>query len=278
MFRLLISSDELAQHLDTVQILDCRAKLGDPAWGADAFLQGHIPGARHLDLDTMLSVAPNEHGRHPLPTRQQWLNQVRALGLRNDAQIVVYDDAGGSFAARAWWMLRWLGHEHVAVLDGGLGQWPHALQTGAVTPAEISNFTKQAPLTRLFSSDEVLSAIQQPVNMRPQLVDARSPERFAGKEEPIDPVAGHIPGALCLPFSANLNADGTFKAPAALAARFSVLADTNNVVCYCGSGVTATHNILAARIAGLPEPALYADSWSGWITDPTRPYATLEES
>jgi thiosulfate/3-mercaptopyruvate sulfurtransferase len=123
-----------------------------------------------------------------------------------------------------------------------------------------------------------LNAIQQPIDARPQLVDARSHERFAGKEEPIDPVAGHIVGAICLPFTENLEVSGKFKSPAALAARFAQISESNDVVCYCGSGVTATHNILAARIAGLPEPALYADSWSGWITDPQRPYETLNDS
>ncbi|HCY05026.1 MAG TPA: sulfurtransferase [Gammaproteobacteria bacterium] len=278
MFQLLISSDELAQHADTAQILDCRAKLGAPDWGPAAFEQGHIAQAHYVNLDTDLSVAPNEHGRHPLPSQQQWLNRVRALGLRNDAQIVVYDDTGGCFAARAWWMLRWLGHANVAVLDGGLQQWSQALQTGRATPPEISNFTLHPALTRLYSSDQVLAAIQQPVATRPRLVDARSHERFAGKEEPIDPVAGHIPGAICMPFNANLDATGKFKTPAALAKQFASISAAHAVVCYCGSGVTATHNILAARIAGLPEPALYADSWSGWITDPDRPYETLDTS
>ena len=278
MFQLLISSDELAQLTETAQILDCRAKLGDPSWGATAFEQGHIAEAHYVDLDTELAVAPNQHGRHPLPSQQQWLNQVRALGLRNDAQIVVYDDAGGSFAARAWWMLRWLGHENVAVLDGGLAQWTQPLQTGKAAPPQPSAFAIHPPLTRLYSSEQILTAIQQPIDARPQLVDARSRERFAGKEEPIDPVAGHIVGAICLPFIENLEANGKFKSPTALAARFAHISEINDVVCYCGSGVTATHNILAARIAGLPEPALYADSWSGWITDPQRPYETLNDS
>ena len=278
MFQLLISSDELAQHADTAQILDCRAKLGAPDWGPAAFEQGHIAHAQYVNLDTELSVAPNEHGRHPLPSQQQWLNRVRALGLRNDAQIVVYDDTGGCFAARAWWMLRWLGHANVAVLDGGLQQWSQPLQTGRAKPPRISDFILQPPLTRLYSSDQVLAAIQQPMATRPRLVDARSHERFAGKEEPIDPVAGHIPSAICLPFNANLDATGKFKTPAALAKQFASISAAKEVVCYCGSGVTATHNILAACIAGLPEPALYADSWSGWITDPKRPFETFDAS
>ena len=275
MFELLISPTELAQYPGRLQILDCRAKLGDPGWGKRTFKQGHIAGAQHLDLDTMLSVAPNAHGRHPLPTRQQWLAQVCALGLRNDAQIVAYDDAGGCFAARAWWMLRWLGHANVAVLDGGLGQWPGALEQGTGVATTASAFAAKEPLTRLYSSADVLDIVNATSANQPTLVDARSFERFAGQEEPIDPVAGHIPGAQCLPFTDNLDANGRFKLPSQLAERFAQYHDPNNLVCYCGSGVTATHNILAARLAGLPEPGLYADSWSGWITDPSRPWTTL---
>ena len=275
MFELLISPTELAQYPGRLQILDCRAKLGDPGWGKQAFEQGHIAGAQHLDLDTMLSVAPNAHGRHPLPTRQQWLAQVCALGLRNDAQIVAYDDAGGCFAARAWWMLRWLGHANVAVLDGGLGHWLGALEQGTGVATTASAFAAKEPLTRLYSSADVLDIVNATSANQPTLVDARSFERFAGQEEPIDPVAGHIPGAQCLPFTDNLDENGYFKPPGQLAERFAQYHDPNNLVCYCGSGVTATHNILAARLAGLPEPGLYADSWSGWITDPSRPWTTL---
>lgn len=274
MFQLLITATELAQYQGTLQILDCRAKLGDPAWGQQVFEQGHIAGAQHVDLDTMLSLAPNEHGRHPLPTQQQWLAQVRTLGLRNDAQIVVYDDAGGCFAARAWWMLRWLGHANVAVLDGGLGHWSGALERGSGVTAEASDFAATNSLTRLYSSADVLAIVNAESDTQPTLVDARSFERFAGHEEPIDPIAGHIPGAQCLPFTDNLAADGCFKTSDQLAERFAQYEDPSNLVCYCGSGVTATHNILAARLAGLPEPGLYADSWSGWITDPSRPWTT----
>lgn len=275
MFQLLITPSELAQHQNTIQILDCRAKLGDAQWGKSAFDQGHIAGAQHIDLDTMLSAPPSNHGRHPLPNQQQWLQQVRALGLDNDAQIVVYDDAGGCFAARAWWMLRWLGHGNVAVLDGGLDHWPEPLETGPAPKRSPSDFSVKVPLTRLYSSTDVLELVRQSSDDQPLLVDARSFERFAGEEEPIDPVAGHIPGAVCLPFTENLTHDGRFKTPAQLAERFAPYHDRSQLICYCGSGVTAIHNILAARIAGLPEPGLYADSWSGWITDPTRPRATL---
>ena len=273
MFELLISPTELAQYPGQLQILDCRAKLGDPGWGKRTFKQGHIAGAQHLDLDTMLSVAPNAHGRHPLPTRQQWLAQVRTLGLRT-CQIVVYDDAGGCFAARAWWMLRWLGHANVAVLDGGLGHWSGVLEQGSGVTAEASDFAATNSLTRLYSSADVLAIVNAESDTQPTLVDARSFERFAGHEEPIDPIAGHIPGAQCLPFTDNLAADGCFKTSDQLAERFAQYEDPSNLVCYCGSGVTATHNILAARLAGLPEPGLYADSWSGWITDPSRPWTT----
>lgn len=274
MYSLLISAAELAQYSGPLHILDCRARLGDANWGQAAFTQGHIAGAQHVDLDTVLSSQPNQHGRHPLPSRQHWLEQVRALGLRNDAQIVLYDDAGGGFAARAWWMLRWLGHTHAAVLDGGLGHWPQPLAEGTGATLQPSDFAASEPLTRLATSADVLHIIQQPPAARPSLIDARSFERFTGEVEPIDAVAGHIPGASCLPFTDNLAADGRFKTPQQLAERFAAFRPHSDLVCYCGSGVTATHNILAARIAGLAEPILYADSWSGWITDPAHPIAT----
>ena len=171
-------------------------------------------------------------------------------------------------------MLRWLGHANVAVLDGGLGHWSGVLEQGSGVTAEASDFAATNSLTRLYSSADVLAIVNAESATQPTLVDARSFERFAGHEEPIDPIAGHIPGAQCLPFTDNLAADGCFKTSDQLAERFAQYEDPSNLVCYCGSGVTATHNILAARLAGLPEPGLYADSWSGWITDPSRPWTT----
>ncbi|MDB2647417.1 sulfurtransferase [Pseudomonadales bacterium] len=284
-FTTLITAKELADHpTQGLRILDCRGRLGDPAWGQMAFDQGHIPGAVHADMDRHLATQPNQHGRHPLPSPQAWLAQIQAWGIENQDQVVVYDDAGGSFAGRAWWMMRWLGHLNVAVLDGGLNNWSGSLTEpgGRVEAYSPSQFQAATPLTKLSSAEDVLTlstTLMNAANSTTEyLIDARALARFAGDEEPIDPVAGHIPGAVCLPFSDNLDDQGFFKAPDDLARRFLALGLERShkdpaVTIYCGSGVTAIHNILAMRIAGFGEAALYADSWSGWIADANRPVA-----
>lgn len=285
-FTTLITAKELADHpAQGLRILDCRGRLGDPAWGQMAFDQGHIPGAVHADMDRHLVTQPNQHGRHPLPSPQAWLAQIQAWGIENQDQVVVYDDAGGSFAGRAWWMMRWLGHLNVAVLDGGLNNWSGPLTEpgGRVEAYSPSQFQATTPLTKLSSAEDVLTlstTLMNAANTATEyLIDARALARFAGDEEPIDPVAGHIPGAVCLPFSDNLDDQGFFKAPDDLATRFLALGLERShkdpaVTIYCGSGVTAIHNILAMRIAGFGEAALYADSWSGWIVDANRPVAS----
>jgi thiosulfate/3-mercaptopyruvate sulfurtransferase len=284
-FTTLITAKEPADHpTQGLRILDCRSRLGDPAWGQMAFDQGHIPGAVHADMDRHLATQPNQHGRHPLPSPQAWLAQIQAWGIENQDQVVVYDDAGGSFAGRAWWMMRWLGHLNVAVLDGGLNNWSGSLTEpgGRVEAYSPSQFQAATPLTKLSSAEDVLTlstTLMNAANSTTEyLIDARALARFAGDEEPIDPVAGHIPGAVCLPFSDNLDDQGFFKAPDDLARRFLALGLERShkdpaVTIYCGSGVTAIHNILAMRIAGFGEAALYADSWSGWIVDANRPVA-----
>ena len=284
-FTTLITAKELADHpTQGLRILDCRGRLGDPAWGQMAFDQGHIPGAVHADMDRHLATQPNQHGRHPLPSPQAWLAQIQAWGIENQDQVVVYDDAGGSFAGRAWWMMRWLGHLNVAVLDGGLNNWSGPLTEpgGRVEAYSPSQFQAATPLTKLSSAEDVLTlstTLMNAANSATEyLIDARALARFAGDEEPIDPVAGHIPGAVCLPFSDNLDDQGFFKTPDDLAQRFLALGLERShkdpaVTIYCGSGVTAIHNILAMRIAGFGEAALYADSWSGWIVDANRPVA-----
>ncbi len=269
-YHTLISAGELAALMASdapLRVFDCRAQLGKPQRGAELFALGHIAGALHADLDLHLAAPPDHRGRHPLPNRDDWLAQVQRWGLLNHEQVVVYDDAGGQMAARAWWMMRWLGHDRVAVLDGGLPNWSMPLETGPAQQPTPSNFTAKAPLTRLWQVDQVTANLQSQDHT---MVDARSEVRFRGEAEPIDPVAGHIPNAICLPSTDNLTTTGEFKSPEALGHRFAGLA-TDKAVCYCGSGVTATHNILAMTIAGLQEPALYADSWSGWITDSSRP-------
>ncbi len=271
-YQTLISADELASLLaneTSVRVFDCRARLGQPTRGSALFAEGHIQGALHADLDTHLAGKPGAQGRHPLPTIDTWLQQVRNWGLRHDEQVVLYDDAGGQMAARGWWMFRWLGHEATAVLDGGLGQWQRPLQTGAGKTPAPSNFEPKEPLTRLWQVSDVENNLRTPTHA---LVDARSEVRFRGEQEPIDPIAGHIPGAICLPSTENLTDTGHFKSAAELRERFAHVAAQSSVF-YCGSGVTAAHNVLAMRVAGLPEAALYVDSWSGWITDSSRPIA-----
>jgi thiosulfate/3-mercaptopyruvate sulfurtransferase len=267
MFRTIITSHQL-HPLPDVKLLDCRARLGDPQWGATTFATAHLPSAQRADLDTQLATTPGDRGRHPLPDIETWVAEIRNWGITQENQVVVYDDAGGAFAARAWWMFRWAGHAAVAVLDGGIQSWPGPLEASneqIAHTAEPSNFEARAPLTKSVSAEDVL-------NGRGQIVDARSEDRWRGLEEPVDPVAGHIPGALCLPFQANLTSEGGFKSAAQLRARFAHLDDP--IVCYCGSGVTAAHNVLALNIAGREEPSLYVGSWSEWINDPRRPIET----
>ncbi len=259
--------DALSAIEESVKFLDCRAALGDPEAGRRAFESGHIAGALYLSLDDDLAATPGDGGRHPLPEPVSLVNRLRALGINNADQVVVYDDAGGAFAARAWWCLRWLGHEAVAVLNGGLKAWPAPLTTEVIRPP-AGDFSQRPALTRMLDV-QTLSADLSAY----QLIDARARPRFDGIEEPIDPVAGHIPGAICRPFQENLKENGTFRKGRELAKRFPA---GDNVVCYCGSGVTAAHNILAMRVAGLSEPLLYPGSWSEWIRDGARPVGTAE--
>ena len=262
----IIDAADLAACIDEVLLFDVRAKLGEPEWGYQAYLEGHLPGARYLNLDRDLAAPPGIDGRHPLPDRDEWVACLQRFGLNQGQQVVCYDDAGGPYAARAWWMLRWAGHDAVAVLDGGMAQWQGALETGPAPQPAAGSFAAAPSLTRTIDTEQMLSLLGSDT----ALLDARAEPRWAGRQEPIDAVGGHIPGALCVPFNDNLDADGRFRPPAELAARFP----EGEIVCYCGSGVTAAHNILAMNIAGLPEPGLYVSSWSGWITDPERPIET----
>jgi len=267
----LITAEELfrlASEPDNVKILDCRAALGDGGYGQRVYAESHIPTAGYLSLDDDLASPPGDGGRHPLPLPDSLALRLRELGISDDSQVVVYDDAGGAYAARAWWCLRWLGHDAVAVLNGGLKAWTGPLDSNTPNPAP-GNFSIRPALTRTVDAAEIQTSTPSRT-----LVDARARARFAGEEEPIDPVAGHIPGAVCLPFQDNLAADGRFQDADMLKRRFADIESTERVVCYCGSGVTAAHNILAMKVAGYPEPALYPGSWSEWIRDPDRAIAT----
>ena len=244
--------------------VDCRAALGDPDYGRAAFRDGHVPGARYADLDRDLAAAPGKRGRHPLPDRAVLARRFAAWGIRHGDQLIAYDDAGGLFACRFWWLARWLGIESCAVIDGGLAAYLEAGGglTREVPEVDPSRFRPGAPLTRVVEADDIIAS-----GPSLTLIDARAEARYLGEEEPIDRIAGHIPGAFSYPCADNLDTTGRFRRAAA---RFEALAE-RNVVSYCGSGVTATHNILAMVDAGLPELALYPGSWSEWIEDPGRP-------
>jgi thiosulfate/3-mercaptopyruvate sulfurtransferase len=282
-FKTLIDVDSLWKLLGEPQlaIVDCRFDLMNPDAGRQAYLRAHIPGARYADLNRDLSAPIAAHtGRHPLPAPASFAVRLDALGIGNDTRVVAYDDANGSIAARLWWMLRWMGHGAVAVLDGGFKAWTAAggaLQSGAAEPAETQpgarRFTPRIDAGSVVSTAELERALRDPQAV---LVDARAQERYAGTVEPIDPVAGHIPGAVNHPFTANLDAEGRFLSAAELKRRWQErLAgrEPENLVAMCGSGVTACHNLLSLEVAGLGGGKLYAGSWSEWIRDPRRPTA-----
>jgi thiosulfate/3-mercaptopyruvate sulfurtransferase len=277
----LISPERLYERLSEtgLVILDCRFALEDTDYGQRSYANGHIAGARFADLDKDLSgeVVKQVTGRHPLPNPERLVERLQAWGVNADSEIVLYDDGPGAFAAHAWWLLAWLGkREGVYLLDGGLKAWhaaglplsldapAHERGAFAGTPDEAAVVSAQAILERLSTTEQTL-------------IDARAPARFRGEVEPIDPVAGHIPGARCAVFTDNLGADGKFLPKDLLKARFEkILGDRSaeTLVAYCGSGVTACHNLFALCLAGYPLAPLYAGSWSEWITDPQRPVAT----
>jgi thiosulfate/3-mercaptopyruvate sulfurtransferase len=272
----LIDAPSLALHLGDPRwvIVDCRFTLTEPAAGRAAYSRAHIPGARYADLDRDLSRAPSAtDGRHPLPTRDVFAARLGSWGIDNDSTVVAYDEGSGAVAARLWWMLGWLGHERRLVLDGGFASWEAAhLPVGAAAPPrEPVHF-----VPRVVAEDAVVSASEIPGVLAAGglLVDARGATRYRGEQEPIDPVAGHVPGAVNRPFSDNVTAAGTFKAAAELEHELAALLggrDPNTVVAMCGSGVTACHLLLAMAVAGLDGGRLYAGSWSEWIRDPSRP-------
>ncbi|MCE3263237.1 MAG: 3-mercaptopyruvate sulfurtransferase [Pseudoduganella sp.] len=282
MYTTLIDAHTLAQHLDDPQwvILDCRHDLMDPALGRAAYAEGHLQNAQFAHLDTDLSGPKNGadgvfRGRHPLPERAALLATLRAWGIDDDSQVVAYDAQGGMYAARLWWLLRWLGHDAVAVLDGGLAAWNAAglpLVTAPAPQRPRGNIAERPALVRTVTAAQVEENL---ASARLQVVDARANDRFRGENETIDPVGGHIPGARNRFFKDNLQADGRFKDAATLQQELAPIVGTpHHAVMQCGSGVTACHNLLALEVAGLPGAALYPGSWSEWCAIPTRPVAT----
>lgn len=274
----LVHADTLAAHLDdpTWIVFDCRHDLAAPAAGEAAYRAGHIAGARFAHLDRDLSGAKDgRNGRHPLPARAAFADYLARAGVRRDSVVVAYDAANGLFASRLWWMTRWIGHAEVVVLDGGLAAWVSAgLPTTAALPVvDRGDIAVGDALVSLVDTGE----IEADLATRSRLVlDARAPERYRGDVEPLDPVAGHIPGAANHPMALSVEPDGRFKDATSLRAAFaSTLGDRSpgTVIQSCGSGVTACHGLLAMEVAGLPGAALYAGSWSAWCADPDRPVA-----
>ncbi len=276
-YRTLISVKDLRRHLDdpAFVIFDCRHDLMQPDAGREDYARSHIPGARFAHSDRDLAGARNGHnGRHPLPDPAVFMAWLGAHGVDRAKQVVAYDHAGGACATRLWWMLRWLGHEGVAVLDGGWDAWleasaPVTQATPAIQPTTFSGRHQDLAV----DADYILAHLDDSSVV---VLDARSPERYRGDSEPIDPIAGHIPGALNRLYKANLAPDGRFRSPEELRAAFAALLGSkrpDQVVHQCGSGVSACHNILAMEIAGLTGSKLYPGSWSEWCSDPSRPVA-----
>jgi thiosulfate/3-mercaptopyruvate sulfurtransferase len=274
----LISASELASCLAEPGwfVADCRFELGKAEAGIAAWRAGHIPGAVHVDLERDLSApVTGTSGRHPLPSPDAFAATAARLGIGDDMRVACYDAGSGAFAARLWWMLRWLGHDAVAVLDGGFAAWT---AEGRPVSTEAPPRRRQAPFVprprpaMLVDAAGVAAALGQGET----LVDVRGAERFAGTVEPIDAVAGHVPGAVNLPYLENLDAAGRFRPPAELAEHWRSRAGATAgraPICMCGSGVTACQGLLALEAAGVPGGRLYAGSWSEWIRDPSRPVA-----
>lgn len=278
MFTDLISTTELVKHLTDPDwaILDCRFTLADPERGRRDYKISHIPGAvyAHLEEDLSGPVEKGVTGRHPLPDAARVAAKFSAWGIDDQVQVVVYDDAGGALAAvRAWWLLRWLGHSAVAVLDGGWHAWQNAAFTvrPEIDTRSSRQFNPQADNSMLVTTAEVVALHLDPTY---HLFDARAEERYYGQNETIDPVAGHIPGAISTPYMANLKRDNTFQSPEFLRQRYEKMMGIippERTIFYCGSGVTSIHNILAMHYAGLGDAKLYVGSWSEWIADRKRP-------
>jgi thiosulfate/3-mercaptopyruvate sulfurtransferase len=278
MYTTLIEPAELAALVADPRcaILDCRFDLAQPGWGERVYAAGHIPHALYAHLDRDLAGAVHAaSGRHPLPSPDEWSRTLSRWGIDAGVQVVAYDQGNGAYAARLWGLMRWAGHMEVAVLNGGYAAWVAAgLPVSiALEVRAASHFTPQASALGTLDGDATARAL---AHQKILLVDARAADRFAGENEKIDPVAGHIPGATNQPFAANLDAGDRFLPAAALRRRWQALLGTrpaSDLVCMCGSGVTACHNLLALEIAGLPGARLYPGSWSEWIRDPARPIA-----
>lgn len=281
MYKTLVTVDTLKTYLHDPHwmIFDCRFQLDNPAWGRGEYDQSHVPGAMYAHLDDDLAAPKTgTTGRHPLPDPDDFVQWLGEHGVDADKQVVAYDQDGGMYASRLWWMLRWLGHESAAVLNGGWAAWNAAGYPVSDERVEAKPATFKARVRDdlWLTSDQLVSALEA---NQVRLIDARGAPRFRGETEPLDPVAGHVPGAVNLPFMGSLDERGHFKDAQALKERFeSVIGDApaSQVVHMCGSGVTACHSLLAMEVAGLEDSRIYPGSWSEWITDPERPVETGE--
>ena len=277
-YKTIISAKNLIKNLHNsdFKIFDCRCDIKDSAYGLDAYNDGHIPGAIFVDVDLDLaSEKTSTSGRHPLPNPEIIAEKLSKWGVSDNTQAVIYDDAGGAFASRMWWILRWLGHENAAVLDGGMGSF---LSLGQKLTAEHTEITSSQFNPRIHDNMHVV--IEEVEKIQYQLdkvlIDARSTERYLGIKDPVDDIYGHVPGALSSPLGLNLDKNGFFRTSDELKLHFSKLLGEirpENTVSMCGSGITACHNLLAMEIAGLSGARLYVGSWSEWITNPKRPIA-----
>lgn len=276
LFTTIISTEELAEILPQpgVILVDCRFDISDPEWGEYEYRQLHIPGAvyAHLEKDLSGPRTPST-GRHPLPSPEDAIKAFSNLGIGNESQVIVYDATSGSFAARLWFMLNWLGHSRVAILDGGFPKW-HAEGRSIVDGIDhnpYAEFTGK-PNSNLVITTEEMEKLQTDPSWK--IIDARAPERYSGEFELIDPIAGHIPNAVNRFHGLNITSSGTFHTPQELRNEFTTLIGNTNpdkVVVYCGSGVTSCHHLVAMKIAGIQPAKLYAGSWSEWIRDPSHP-------
>ena len=281
MYTTLISAADLAAHIDNPDwvVVDCRHDLVNLAFGREAYAAGHLPGAVFADMETELSGPKRGEdgvfkGRHPLPAKEALAETLRGWGVNAGTQVVAYDAHGGMYAARLWWLLRWLGHEAAAVLDGGLPAWQALGQPVTTEAAHKPRGSVEigAPFVPTVTVAEVLENIE---SAKRTVVDARASDRFRGENETVDPVGGHIPGARNRFFKDNLQGDGRFKAAEQLREEFGALiGEPADAIMQCGSGVTACHNLLALEVAGLKGAALYPGSWSEWSSDPARPVST----
>ena len=281
-YKTIISAKDLIKNINNENfiIFDCRCDISDSSYGLEAYNEGHIENSIFVDIDhDLASEKTLDSGRHPLPDPELFSEKLSQWGMTNNKQAVIYDDAGGAFAGRMWWILKWLGHSDVAVLDGALGAWMSAggKLTSKVTIFERAVFEPNLNDSMHVSIKDVEDAQYK---MNKLIIDARSKERYLGIKDPVDPIAGHIPGAISHPLGKNLDKNGHFKSPEELRHNFIKLigdTDSSDIISMCGSGITACHNILALEISGIKNVSLFVGSWSEWITDKSRPIAKIDE-